>query len=93
MAKSKGRKTMVAIQQANWENWKTMTPEKRKEWSERRIKTAKSGFTKRARERATGVPMASRSHEGLTLRGMAPPHSRPDPMFAWWLADFHRMTA
>lgn len=70
----------------------SMTEEQRKEWNERRKKTAKSGYAKRQRERANGAPMESRTHEGVRKR-FETPRSMPHPDFGRWLAQFQRMTA
>lgn len=74
MAKSKKRRDAAKVRRARKEEWKLMSPERRKEYNEHRLRTAKSGCAKRQRERARGVPMSDRSHE--------PPawHSRPS---AW----------
>lgn len=74
MAKSKRRQAIAATQQSNRESWKSMTPEARKEWDERRRKTAKSGYAKRQRERAAGKPMSDRRGEtpAWTLRAFGP---------------------
>jgi hypothetical protein len=63
MAKSKRRIQAAARKRSRKEAWKLMTPEARKEWSEKRAKTAKTGYAARTRERANGKPMSSRTHE------------------------------
>jgi hypothetical protein len=89
MAKSSRRRAVVAVQQSNREAWKSMTPEARKEWNERRAKT---GYAKRQRERNNGAPMASRTGEGVRVRFVTP-RTVPCPEFAPWLREFQRMTA
>lgn len=80
MAKSKRRIAAAARKRARKEAWKSMTPEARKEWSDKRLKTAKTGYAKRARERKNGEPMSDRAKEtpawtlrafGATLNRMA----------------------
>jgi hypothetical protein len=70
MAKSKRRIEAAAQHQTNREAWKSMSPEKRKEWNEHRARTAQTGYAKRQRERANGRPMSDRRHEtpAWTLR-------------------------
>ena len=92
MAKSAKRRVVVAVQQSNREAWKSMTPEARKEWNERRAKTAKTGYAKRQRERNSGAPMASRTGEGIGKRFVTP-QTRACSEFAPWLRGFQRMTA
>jgi hypothetical protein len=91
MAKSKKRIEAAKQRRERKEKWKTMTPEARKEWSEARVKTAKSGYAKRRRERDNGQPMASRSQEGVRKRFRTPHVSQP--ALDAWLSEFHGMTA
>jgi hypothetical protein len=92
MAKSSRRRAVVAVQQSNREAWKSMTPEARKEWNEHHVRTAKTGYAKRQRERGNGAPMASRTGAGVR-RGFMTPRAVPCPEFAPWLREFQRMTA
>lgn len=63
MAKSKRRIAAGKARRARKAEWKSMTPEARLAYNEHRFKTAKSGYAKRRRERARGVPMSDRSKE------------------------------
>jgi hypothetical protein len=91
MAKSKRRIQAAARKRSRKEAWKLMTPEARKEWSEKRAKTAKTGYAARTRERANGAPMADRTREGIRKRFVTP-HSH-QPSLGAWVREFHRLTA
>lgn len=60
---AKKRAGARAAKRARKEEWKRMTPEARRVWSEARERTAKTGYAKRKRERANGVGMSNRSGE------------------------------
>lgn len=64
MAKTTKRRTQVAAQAGQRLEWKRMTPEQLLEFNaHRRIRTAKSGYAKRQRERNNGAGMSLRTHE------------------------------
>lgn len=84
----------MAGKNAQWKrDVAAMSEEQRKTWNDHRIRTSKTGYAARQRERGNGAPMKSRTGEGLTLRTFPVPFTRPDPKFAGWLRDFQRMTA
>lgn len=86
------RRTIRKGLRAEWKSkLRTMSEAQKAEWNEQRLRTAKSGYAKRRRERANDVPMASRTHESLRKRFVTP-SARPEPRFAGWLRQFHATT-
>lgn len=63
MAKSKRRIEAAARKRTRKEAWKSIPPEKKREWNEHRARTAQTGYAKRQRERANGRPMSDRRRE------------------------------
>lgn len=63
MAKSSKRKFAQAKRAARKESWKSMSPEAKAAWNEQRVRTAKTGYAKRQRERMNGKGMDPRTHE------------------------------
>lgn len=86
------RRTIRRGLRAEWKSkLRTMSEAAKKEWNENRLRTAKSGYAKRKRERENDAPMASRTHEHARKRFVTP-SARPDPRFAGWLRQFHAAT-
>lgn len=87
------RRTVRTRSRVEWKSkLKAMSEEQRKEFNEARLRTAKSGFAKRQRERSNGAPMADRTHEGVRKRFVTP-FVHPSSEFARWLRDMQRRTA